>query len=473
MISSMSILLCLLAVMMLVPAAFDYGVGNPDWQVFVVSALIVFFAGAIGYVASRKSDENPSRREIFIFVSVIWLLYCAAATLPFMLSNLRLSFTDAFFETASGFTTTGSTVLSGLDSMPPGILLWRSLIQWVGGLGIVVLGMTFLPYMRSGGQQLFALEQSDKTDKPFPQARQFAERIVLVYLAITVACMLSYIVFGMTPFEALNHSMTTVSTGGYSTSDGSMGHFANTGMLAASTFFMFIGGVPFFFLIRLTNGKFDRDIQIEYFLYTIGIGSLAIAIYRAWNGTEITLYNAVSIVFNVTSVLTTTGYASEDYLKWGVPVAMIIFFLTFIGACSGSTAGGYKQFRMVISASIIRETLLKTFRPNQVMSLKYGDRPITPRVAGSVMYFSVLYAATFFICALIYTLFGLDFTTSMSASITALANVGPGLGEIIGPSGNFSSLPDLVKWMLSFEMIIGRLEIMSVYVFLTPAFWRD
>lgn len=469
----MSILLCLLAGMMLIPAAFDFVVDNPDWQAFVVSALVVFFAGATGFLASQRSDENPSRRGIFIFVSVIWLLYCAAATLPFMLSDLRLSFTDAFFETASGFTTTGSTVLSGLDNMPPGILLWRSITQWIGGLGIVVLGMTFLPFMRSGGQQLFALEQSDKSEKPFPQARQFAERIVLVYLAITLACMLSYMVFGMTPFEALNHSMTTVSTGGYSTSDGSMGHFANTGMLIASTVFMFLGGVPFYFLIRLSNGKFDHDIQIRYFLYSIGAGSLVIAIYRAWSGTEITLYNAVSIVFNVTSVLTTTGYASEDYTKWGVPVAMVIFFLTFIGACSGSTAGGFKQFRMVITGSIIRETLLKTLRPNQVLSLKYGDRPITARVAGSVMYFSVLYAATFFACAVVYSLFGLDFITSMSASITALANVGPGLGATIGPSGNFSSLPDTVKWMLSFEMIIGRLEIMSVYVFLTPSFWRD
>lgn len=457
---------------MLVPAMFDVVAGNSDWQVFVASSVGLFFLSLLGYFATRSEKPSISRRGIFVFVTAIWVVFSAASALPFMLSDLRLSFTDAFFEAASGLTTTGSTVLSGLDDLPPGILLWRSMTQWIGGLGIVVLGISLLPFMRSGGQQLFSLESSDKSEKPFPHARQYAERIALIYGGLTLACMSAYMALGMGPFDALNHAMTTVSTGGYSTSDGSMGTFGTTPILLASSLFMFIGGLPFLFLIRLTAANFSWDIQIGYFLYLVGTATAAIVVYRAMHGAEVDIRVLATTLFNVISVITTTGYASEDYQLWGPAIATVFFFMTFLGACAGSTAGGFKQFRIVISSQIIRRSLVMAVRPHQIVAMRYGNRLIDQDLTSSVMIFAFLYAITFIVFAVAYSFFGLDVATAISASATAIANVGPGIGGVIGPAGNFAGLPDIMKWMLCWEMIVGRLEIIAVYALLLPSFWR-
>jgi trk system potassium uptake protein TrkH len=424
------------------------------------------------FLSGNRPDQHVSRRSVFAFVSVIWLLFSLAAALPFYLSGLKVSFADAFFESVSGLTTTGSTVLTGLDSMPPGILLWRSLTQWIGGLGIIVLGITILPFMRSGGQQLFSLESSDTADKPFPRAAQYTERIGLIYLLVTVACATTYMIFGMTPFEAINHAMTTVSTGGFSTSDASMGHFDTTPMLIASTLFMFVGGLPFLFLIRLSIGSVERDVQIKYYLATIVFATVLILSYRVSTGADADLRDFVTVAFNVVSVVTTTGYASENYLLWGPAAVTIIFVITFFGGCAGSTAGGFKQFRFVILHQAVMDYLGSAFRPHRVISRKYGARRIDDQISSSVLVFSFLYAMTFLFCACIFSMFGLDLETAASASATAIANVGPGIGNTIGPAGNFATMPDPVKWLLSAEMLIGRLEIMCVYALLLPAFWR-
>ena len=472
MLQTIALIAALLGGLMLFPAVADFLAGNPDWQVFAVSAAAILFTGGLVYSAMRKLKTELELRQIFIFVPLIWFIACVIGAIPLFLSGLDLSLTDAFFESASGFTTTGSTVLTGLDHLPPGILLWRSMVQWIGGLGVVVMGLVLLPSMRSGGQQLFLLESSDRSEKPFAHARLFAERIAMVYLLLTLACAISYWMLGMSLFDAFNHAMTTVSTGGYSTSDGSMGSFGTTAILLTATVFMFLGGLPFIFLIRLAAGRFEKEVQIGYFIAMIAGAALAVLVTLILAGEPASGKQIVHVLFNVVSIITTTGYASEDYLTWGPAAIAVFFFLTFVGGCSGSTSGGYKQFRFVIVRQVIADSLAKTFRPHQVSRLKYGDRILDSEVVTSVMIFSFLYGGTFIIFAIIYGVLGLDFETAISGSATAIANVGPGIGSIIGPAGNFSTLSDPIKWMLCFEMIVGRLEIMSVYVLLVPSFWK-
>ena len=472
MLQTIALIAALLGGLMLFPAVADFLAGNPDWQVFAVSAAAILFTGGLVYSAMRKLKAELELRQIFIFVPLIWFMACVIGAIPLFLSGLDLSLTDAFFESASGFTTTGSTVLTGLDHLPPGILLWRSMVQWIGGLGVVVMGLVLLPSMRSGGQQLFLLESSDRSEKPFAHARLFAERIAMVYLLLTLACAISYWMLGMSLFDAFNHAMTTVSTGGYSTSDGSMGSFGTTAILLTATVFMFLGGLPFIFLIRLAAGRFEKEVQIGYFIAMIAGAALAVLVTLILAGEPASGKQIVHVLFNVVSIITTTGYASEDYLTWGPAAIAVFFFLTFVGGCSGSTSGGYKQFRFVIVRQVIADSLAKTFRPHQVSRLKYGDRILDSEVVTSVMIFSFLYGGTFIIFAIIYGVLGLDFETAISGSATAIANVGPGIGSIIGPAGNFSTLSDPIKWMLCFEMIVGRLEIMSVYVLLAPSFWK-
>ena len=472
MLQTIALIAALLGGLMLFPAVADFLAGNPDWQVFAVSAAAILFTGGLVYSAMRKLKTELELRQIFIFVPLIWFMACVIGAIPLFLSGLDLSLTDAFFESASGFTTTGSTVLTGLDHLPPGILLWRSMVQWIGGLGVVVMGLVLLPSMRSGGQQLFLLESSDRSEKPFAHARLFAERIAMVYLLLTLACAISYWMLGMSLFDAFNHAMTTVSTGGYSTSDGSMGSFGTTAILLTATVFMFLGGLPFIFLIRLAAGRFEKEVQIGYFIAMIAGAALAVLVTLILAGEPASGKQIVHVLFNVVSIITTTGYASEDYLTWGPAAIAVFFFLTFVGGCSGSTSGGYKQFRFVIVRQVIADSLAKTFRPHQVSRLKYGDRILDSEVVTSVMIFSFLYGGTFIIFAIIYGVLGLDFETAISGSATAIANVGPGIGSIIGPAGNFSTLSDPIKWMLCFEMIVGRLEIMSVYVLLAPSFWK-
>ncbi|WP_412052026.1 TrkH family potassium uptake protein (plasmid) [Hoeflea sp. Naph1] len=469
---TLALVILILGTMMAVPGLVDFALGNRDWIAFAAASTSSLTLGMLLFVATRRQAIDMTRREIFLFVPTSWLISAALAALPFYFSNLGLSYTDAFFEATSGLTTTGSTVLTELDTKPPGILLWRSMTQWIGGLGIVVMGLILLPFLKSGGQQLFQLESSDKSGKPFAHASTFSKRIAYTYLALSILCVIAYASLGMTTFEAVNHAMTTVSTGGYSTSDASMGQFGSTAMLITSSLFMFIGGLPFLFLIYLAGGRFERDQQIRYYVAITIVATLCLFAISAIRYDDGGLHRFASTLFNVVSVITTTGYASEDYQLWGPSAVVIFFFLTFIGGCAGSTAGGFKQFRIVVVQQVVVSALTRTFRPNQMVKMRYGTRRLEPTVTESVMVFSMLYTATFIFFAIIYGLYGLDFETAISASATAIANVGPGLGPVIGPAGNFATLADPIKWMLCFEMIVGRLEMMTVFVLLMPGFWQ-
>lgn len=470
-------LMILIALFMLIPAGADLMSRNPDWVVFSVSALIVGCVGGVATAAFLRAKTRFNTRETLVFVNAAWITFGIAGALPLWLSGLDISFADAFFEAISGLTTTGATVLTGLDRMPPGILLWRSLLQWIGGIGIVVLGVWLLPGLRVGGSQLFAIESSETNSKPYGRFEPFLIRLLILYASLTIASTLLYYLAGMTFFQAVNHSMTTVSTGGFSTSDSSMGQFDSLTIYWISSVFMILSGLPFLFLIKLVEGRDLHDLrdpgQVLFFLALIAGFSIAAFVALHLHDASAPFRQLTLSVFHVISIITTTGYAAGDYLRWGNLAVALFFMLTFLGGCSGSTSGGFKAFRVLLLLNFIRALLKGMLRPHRVVEARYDGRPVSPVIVEGVLVFALLYTGTFAAFALGYAGFGLDLQTSLSASITALANVGPGVGDIIGPSGTFQSLPESVKVLLSVEMILGRLEILSGVILLTPDFWAE
>jgi trk system potassium uptake protein TrkH len=393
-----------------------------------------------------------------------------------MLSSLKLEFAKALFESISAITTTGSTVIVGLDNTPPGILIWRSLLHWLGGIGIVALGLFVMPYLRVGGISFFKMESSDTNDKPFARIASFTRAFVLVYVLITITCTLLYTVFGMSRFDAINHAMATVATGGFSTHDASFGYFNSEPLLWTSTFFMTVCSLPFsgliVFMVRKRVNAL-RDPQILAFLAYLTAFSMAIAIYlRLENG--VPFHSALThSFFTVASILSTTGFASEDYTAWGPFVVTLAFFMTFIGGCSGSTAGGIKAYRFIILFNTIRTGLYKLIYPDGIHALRYGKMTVTVDLQQSVMLFITTYLALWAAGSVVMTAMGYDVLTSMSAVITALSNVGPGIGPVVGPAGNFSTLSDPALYVLCLMMLLGRLEVLTMLVLLTPRFWRS
>lgn len=468
-------LLVTLAGGMVVPAAADIAVGNPDWRVFVGSAAVTAFFGGSLILANRQDVITLTRKDCFLLTTLSWVSLALFAAIPFMVSELRLGLADAFFESMSGLTTTGSTVMTKLDIQPPGILLWRSILQWFGGVGIIVVAIGLLPFMRVAGMQLFKTESSDISDKTLPQLRQVVVAIIGTYLTLTLACALAYWLAGMSGFEAVNHAMTTVSTGGYSTSDDSIGHFKNPAIEWIGIVFMLSGSFPLLIYLRTALGDrwaIVRDSQIRTLVVLIAGMSLLLGLWL-WQTKGIPFADAIRLAsFNVTSVTTTTGYASADYIQWGAFAVGVFFVLIFIGGCSGSTAGGIKIFRFEILATAFRTHTWRVLMPHTVTTAFYNNRQLKGEVYYAVMLFVVAYLALTTLGALALAAMGLDLVTALSGMAQAMGNVGPGLGPIIGPAGNFSSLPDGAKWVLAFGMLVGRLELFTVLVLLSPAFWR-
>ncbi len=465
-----------LALAMLVPAFIDFYYGNNDWRVFALSA---FFSGGLSLAVALATQGKPpvaSSRFAFLIVNLLWLTMALAGAIPFLASSLAMDFTDAVFESVSGITTTGSTVIGGLDALPPGLLIWRSILQWLGGLGVIVLGLFILPYLNIGGVSYFKIESSDIEDRPFERLSVFATSILGVYSALTLACAISYAAAGMSGFDAINHALTTLSTGGYSTHDSSMGFYGdNLPLLWISSFFMFVGGLPFSILVLLTvRGRIDaaRDPQIRVFAGYVFVFAFAVALYLRIT-TNVPFTEALThSLFNIISLITTTGYASQDYSLWGAFAVACAFLATFLGGCSGSTAGGIKAYRFIVLFELMANGLRRLVYPSSVQTVRYGDRVVDDDMQRA----TVLFIASFFVLWGIGTVLlaatGLDFMTSITGSLTALTNVGPGLGDVIGPAGNFAPLPDLAKWVLALAMLLGRLEILTVLVIFAPVFWR-
>ncbi|MBB5320511.1 TrkH family potassium uptake protein [Marinobacter oulmenensis] len=469
-------LLILLSFLMTLPVNLLMFSNAPDWRAFVTSAGVCLVVGLLGFFSTGRKRHKLQQRQMFILTVSAWIVIPLFSSLPLLLSDMRLSVTDAFFESISGVTTTGSTILTGLDTMPGDILLWRSIMQWVGGIGIIGMAVAILPFLRIGGMRLFATESSEWTEKAVPRTNLLARGLVLSYLAITGACILVYWLLGMDFFNAINHAFTTVSTGGYSTSDLSMGQFHSLAMLFASSVFMMLGGVPFFLFVRLLNGQAKpllRDSQVRFFIGFLLVVATVIGLYQVMENGTAPADALVSALFNVTSVVTTTGYASEDYTLWGPLAVVLFFFLTFVGGCSGSTSGGMKMFRFQLSMLLLKEQVIRLLHPNAVIARRYNGRIISDEIVASSVAFSFIFLATLAVVSAVLSLMGLDLVTSLTGAATALANVGPGLGDAIGPAGNFQTLPDGAKWVLMVAMLLGRLELLSVFVMFSPYFWRN
>ena len=469
------ILLVILAAAMVVPAIADAASGDSDWLVFASSAAVTLFVGVALVLTNRVRAAGGSIRQAFVLASVSWIVMAAFAALPFAFSQLDLSYTDAFFEAMSGITTTGSTVIVGLDHAPPGILVWRGLLQWLGGIGIIVMAVSVLPMLRVGGMQLFRMEFGDASDKVLPRAGQIVLGIAIIYVVLTLICGAILYGLGMTGLEATVHAMTTIATGGFSTSDQSVGAFDSVAIHWVITVFMLAGGMPFVLYLQAVRGnpgQLLRDRQVQWYLATALVAVLILAGWL-WIAHDATAEDALRrAAFNGVSIMTGTGYATGDYGAWGGFSVTAFLLLMFIGGCAGSTTCGIKIFRFQVLYAAAEVQMKRLLQPNGVFIPYYNRHPISEGVIMSVLAFIFIYAFCFVLLAMVLGLIGLDFLTAVSGAATAISNVGPALGEIIGPAGTFAPLPDMAKWVLSAGMLLGRLELFSVLVLFMPAFWR-
>ena len=470
------ILLAILSAAMVIPAIVDAVLKNPDWGGFALSAFLTAFVGVSLILINLGYQGDISIRQAFFLTTFSWVTVCAFGALPFVFSAVKLSYTDAFFETMSGLTTTGSTVMSGLDHLAPGILLWRSILHGLGGVGIIVMALAILPMLKIGGMQLFRTESSDKSDKILPRATQIAGAIIGIYFLLLFACTTLLWMAGMSLFDAICHALGTISTGGFSTHDASLGYFRSPTIEVIITIFMVLSSIPFLLYIYVLRGNpmaLIRDTQVQWF---IAIGFFSIATISAWQFfiNHVPLYDALRhTIFSVTSIITTTGFVTVDYSTWGNFVITFIFMLTVVGGCTGSTTGGIKIFRYQILYETAKTQIRHLIQPHGVFRPLFNHKVVPEPVTSSVMSFFILFAFCFLAFTVLLSMTGLDYLTSMSATATALGNVGPGLGNIVGPVGNFSTLPDTAKWLLSAAMLIGRLEVFTVLVLFTPYFWRS
>ena len=452
-----------------------------DWLAFATASIFAILFGAAAAVSSWGKVEQFSLRDGFLMTTLSWVFLVFFSALPFFFGNYNLSFTDAVFEAMSGLTTTGSTVISGLDNAPIGLLLWRSILQWIGGIGIIIMAIAIMPMLSVGGMQLFQSESADTSDKIMPAASQMASAITGLYVTITLLCFATYWAMGMSSFDAINHAMTTIATGGYSTHDLSFGYFLTDPNIKGpidlvAVCFMIIGSLPFGLYLLSLRGNSTAlltDSQTRFFLFMVFVFVTLITL-RLFIDFRFDLFTSFRFSsFNVVSIMTGTGYATSDYWLWGPFTHGFFFCLMFIGGCAGSTSCGMKVFRLQVIFAALSVYTKRIVFPNGVFVAKYNNRPLTDDVFISVLSFFFIYFATFATVAVVLTLFQLDPVTALSAAGTAIANVGPGLGETIGPAGNFASLPEGAKWTLIVAMLLGRLEFFTVLVLFAPAFWRQ
>ncbi|MEL6452506.1 MAG: TrkH family potassium uptake protein [Pseudomonadota bacterium] len=469
------LLVAVLGLAMLLPLAVDLAEGRGHWPAFAQSTIItVLTGGMIALSCQNGLREGLSIQQTFLLTTGVWLALPVFGALPFVFGATEARFVDAFFEAMSGLTTTGSTVFSGLDEMPKGLLIWRGILQWLGGIGIIVVAMVFLPELRVGGMQIFRTEAFDTFGKILPRATEIASRISVIYVGLTLLCALAYVTSGMTAFDATVHAMTTIATGGFANYDASFGAFGPASSYVA-TVFMVLAALPFVRFVQLSAGTAQpllRDTQIHAFLITAFVIVTLIALWNVAQAEAVTEPALRTALFNTVSLMTGTGYANADYMQWGSFAVAILFFTGLIGGCAGSTACSIKVFRYQLLFASIRAQLQKTRSPHGIFTPRYAGRAVGEDVLNSVMSFFMFFTVTLGLLAVGLAMTGLDFVTAVSGAATALANIGPGLGDQIGPAGNFAGLNDTAKWLLAAAMLIGRLELMAVYVIFTLQFWR-
>lgn len=472
---TIGILLLILSASMIIPVMIDWTAGNNDWKVFAGSQIVTGFFGLALTLSTRQKHVTLGLKQAFLLTNLSWITIGIFGALPFYFSELGMSYTDSFFESVSGITTTGSTILSDIEALPPGILFWRSILQWLGGVGIMVMALSVLPLLHVGGMQLFKAE-SFEVEKVLPSAAKIATYIGLIYVFLTIICALLYHIAGMSGFDAFAHAMTTIATGGYSTYNASIGYFDSATIDYICIVFMWIGSLPFVLYLHILRGNYGNflyDSQVIWFM-TIIIGlSLTAVLYLTFTSQYPFLEAIRYSLFNVTSIVTGTGYATTDFTLWGGFIVGMMFFASCIGGCAGSTTGGIKVFRFQVLYAVAKAQTLKMIHPHGIFPAYYNGRQIPRDIPIAVMSFFFIFAVIFSILAVVLQLCGLDFITAMSSALTSIANVGPGLGDIVGPAGNFSSLPDNAKWVMCIGMFLGRLELFTFLVMLSPRFWRN
>lgn len=447
---------------------------HDDLNAFLWSSLICLVAGVLMMLAGRPKDAHLRPRDMYFLTTASWVVVCCFAALPMVIIQ-HISYTDSFFETMSGITTTGSTVLTGLDHASPGLLIWRSMLHWLGGIGFIGMAVAILPLLRVGGMRLFQTESSDWGEKVMPRSHMAAKYILGIYSLLTLLGFGAFWLAGMTPFDAINHSMSMISTGGFSTSDNSMANWRQPAVHWVAILFMMLGSLPFTLYVATMRGNrkaLFKDHQVRGFVGFLVLTWLVFGTWL-WANSEHSWMDAFRIVaLNVTSVVTTTGVALGDYTLWGSFSVLLFFYLTFVGGCSGSTAGGLKIFRFQVAYVLLKANLQQLIHPRAVIKQQYNGHNLDEDIVRSLITFSFFFTITIGLIALGLALIGLDWVTALTGAATAVCNVGPGLGPIIGPVGNFSTLPDAAKWLLTIGMLLGRLEILTVLVLLTKAFWK-
>tara|TARA_B100000029_G_scaffold501456_1_gene574861 strand:- start:1095 stop:2540 length:1446 start_codon:yes stop_codon:yes gene_type:complete len=469
------ILVVILGIFMMIPYGIQLFYDEND-NSFLSSSVITIFIGVLTILTNLKKDNQLNLQQAFLFSVLTWVSIAIFGSLPFMLSSLKLSFSDAFFESMSGITTTGSTVILDLDSSPKSILIWRAIMQWLGGVGIIVMATTVLPLLKVGGMQLFKTDSSG-TEKILPKTIEVATTIILIYLVLTFACGMTYWMQGMNIFDSVAHSFTTLATGGFSTHNESIGYFKNPGIEITATLFIVLGSIPFIAYLKFIKGNrkiFFQDVQIKGFLYLLLVSIFIMFVYLFINNIENSFLDNLRISsFNVLSILSGTGYVTDDFGLWGEFPLIFFIFLMFIGGCAGSTTCGIKVFRLQILFLFIKNQIKKIIYPNRILVINYNNEKIEDSFINSVIIFIFSYLFLFLIISMLLSITGLDFLSAVSGAATAISNVGPGLGEMIGPNGNFSEVSNISKWILSFAMLLGRLEIFAVLVLFLPSFWRS
>ncbi len=459
---------------MVMPMLADIYFGYDDWKVFFVCIIVTAFFGGALILSNIGLQFKITTRQAFLLTNSTWLILPTFGALPFWFSSLNMSVTDSFFEAMSGITTTGSTVITGLDKAPAGILLWRAILQWLGGIGIIIMAMSILPFLKVGGMQIFKTELSEN-EKALPRTAQLASSIAVIYVSLTAICAFCYCLAGLEIFDAVTHAMTTISTGGFSTFDASFEHFDNIGPSIVAIIFMVMGGTPFVLYLKAIHGNLQplfKDSQVRWFLSIIAIATIVTISYLTIQQNMPFFESFILSSFNVISIMTGTGYVRGDFNAWGGFAVSLFFFLMVIGGCAGSTSCGIKIFRFQVLYTVTKIQIEKLLHPNGVFIPHYNGRPMPSDVPSSVMGFFFVYALGFSILAVALSYVGLDFITAMSGAATSISNVGPGLGDVIGPAGNFQSLPDSAKWILSAGMLLGRLELFAILVMLSPHFWK-
>ncbi|MEL7275506.1 MAG: TrkH family potassium uptake protein [Pseudomonadota bacterium] len=471
------LLVTALGLTMVIPLLADMFEGAATWSTFAFSA---FFAIAFGISLILSCADSITRgltiQQTFLLTTGCWLALPIFGAVPFWVAPepMGVSYTDAFFEAMSGLTTTGSTIYVDIEGLSLGLKLWRGMLQWFGGIGIIVMAMAFLPMLKVGGMQIFRSEGFDTFGKILPRAAEIAGSVSSIYLALTVMALLAYSWAGLSFIDALVHAMTTVATGGYANYNDSFARVPAAAEYVAVVF-MLLASLPFVRYVQLLSGTarpLFQDSQIRVFFSIVGITVAGIALWQAVNTPGDLEFAFRKALFNTVSILTGTGYASADYNTWGAFPVTTIFLIGLIGGCAGSTCCSIKVFRFQLLAAALVTQVRQLHNPHGVFTPRYENRPVPEDVISSVMAFFVLFVLTLAVVAILLGLMGLSTTTALSGAATALANIGPGLGPRIGPTETFASLPDAAKWVLAMTMLIGRLELLSVYVLFSVRFWR-